>query len=106
MTASDAPKERDESFAVVDERMHYEWSEPCLPSTALIEVIAAATDRDPLDMPPLYEHVDVDALDAILTARWNGTNGTVNVSFAYDGVEILLDSDGNIELRPDVTDLG
>lgn len=99
-------RKRDESFAEVDERMHYEWSESCRPSTALIEAIADATDRDPLDMPPLYEYVDVDALDALPTARWNGTSGTVDVSFADGGVEIRLDSDGDIELQPDVTDLG
>lgn len=104
MTTDDAPREEDESIGEDNGWMHYGWDEPGRPSTALIEAVAAATDRDPVDMAPLYEHVDVDALDALMTTWPTGTTETITVSFAYDGVKVRLDSDGGIEIQPDVTD--
>lgn len=77
------------------------------PSMAVVEAVAAATDRDQTALPPLHGYVDADALDALLTGGPNRgatpsrADGHVRVSFAYDGVEVTARSDGRIEVRPD-----
>lgn len=43
------------------------------PSEAVVRAIAEATDRAVLDLPPLYESVDPDALDSVFGRRPDGT---------------------------------
>lgn len=43
------------------------------PSEAVVRAIAEATDRGVLDLPPLYESVDPDALDTLFDRRPDGT---------------------------------
>ena len=92
-----------ESVPDVNQRLQYEWSTSDPPSIALIEAIASATGRDPLDMPPLSEEVDPDALDALVTTG-NGSPGTVEVTFTYDGTEVHLDSKGVVEIQTNLSD--
>ncbi|EMA59365.1 hypothetical protein C469_12071 [Halorubrum lipolyticum DSM 21995] len=77
------------------------WDDSGSPSTAVVEAVATATGRDPLEMPPLYDTLDVDALDGLLTADRTGDDGTVAVSFRYDGAYVWVDSGGAIEVDPD-----
>lgn len=82
------------------------WDEFDHPSTAVIEAVAAATDREPTALPPLHGYVDADALDALLAGELRrkdpgGTDASVRVSFVYDGVEVAASSDGHVEVWPD-----
>lgn len=61
------------------------------PSLHVIQAIADATDADPATMPPLYDAVDPDALDAVLDA-----DATVEVVFEYDGRAIEVTGDGEV----------
>lgn len=61
------------------------------PSLHVIEAIADATDADPATMPPLYDTVDPDALDAMLDA-----DATVEIVFEYDGHAIEISGDGDV----------
>lgn len=69
------------------------------PSTGVVEAIAAVTDQEPQDVPPLYDVVDPDALDAIVSTDGNDTGRSVRVSFAYEGLEVTVDSASGIEVR-------
>lgn len=100
MTPNDASTREGESRADSDDWTRYEWSDRVDPSTALIEAVAAETDSDLTALPPLYDHIDPEALDELVTTRTYGTRASVNVSFTYDGVDIRLDSDGTIGIRP------
>ena len=108
MRSDEEPAGEKEPTGEFDEWVRYEWSGTSRPSTSLIEAVAAETDRDWTDMPTLYDHVDADALNALLIARPTGTadatgaTNTVTVSFAYTGFEIRLDSNGRLEIRPNV----
>lgn len=79
----------------------YTWRKTDSPSTAIVRAVAAATGRDPIDLPRLYDRVDGDALDALLSRGSNPGNGVIRVSFAYAGVEVAIDTDARIEVTTD-----
>ncbi|RQG91566.1 hypothetical protein EA462_06320 [Natrarchaeobius halalkaliphilus] len=54
-------------------------------SVAVVEAVAAATNRDLFSIPPLYEQVDPDALDRLVTAAETDAQRTLHVSFRYEG---------------------
>lgn len=60
----------------------------------VLDVLAGARGTDVGDLPPLYECVDVDALETILSADHSVTDSTVEVRFAYDSFDVLVSTDG------------
>lgn len=64
------------------------------PSMAVVEAIADLTDRDPVACPPLYDYVDPDALDRLVSH-----GGEVRIDFEYDGYEVEV-SDETVTVRP------
>ncbi|QKY21949.1 hypothetical protein B4589_016180 (plasmid) [Halolamina sp. CBA1230] len=86
----------DSSPSVRDRRtVEYEWSGETTPSIAVVEAVAAATGRDPREMPPIQGAVDTDALDALLTA---GKDGSLRVSFEYLDATVTVHPDGTIDV--------
>ncbi|WP_331232892.1 HalOD1 output domain-containing protein [Natronorarus salvus] len=85
----------------IDER---EWTFEVKPgervSTALITAVAELTDQDPLRMErPLYEGVDVDALDALFSG--SGSEGVEEVVFTLDSYEVVVHAEGTISIVED-----
>lgn len=78
--------------------VQHRWEEPFEPSVTIVETVAAATDRAPTELPPLQNHVDPDALDALIT---RGKSAAVAVSFTYAGTAVVVKSSGCIEVRID-----
>lgn len=67
----------------------------------VVTAAAAARGTDPVDLPPLYDSVDADALNALVDGavdRPDAVNG--RVSFSYAGYEVTVDFDGWIRLDP------
>ncbi len=58
-------------------------------------VWAVANERnvDVTELEPLYEVVDTDALEAIVTAGIDG-----HVAFSYHGLQVFVHGDGDVEL--------
>lgn len=79
------------------------WSDDIRPSTAIIEHIADQTDQDPLDMPPLHRSIDADALDELLTHASAASSSDVEITFSYDGFDVTVSSDGQIDLVSELT---
>ena len=79
------------------EAVHHDWqgSEP--PMVAVVEAVAAATDRTPTGLPPLQNTLDTDALNALLTRE----AASVTVSFQYAGAIVSVRGDGGIKIRMD-----
>lgn len=71
------------------------WDEYSHPSVAIVEMVAAATDRTATELPPIQHAVDSEALDALLTGP--GT-ATVQLRFPYAGTIVSVWSDGSLEL--------
>lgn len=75
-----------------------DWREHDSPCTAIVEVVAEATGREPTDLPPLYESIETDALDALVSTS---TDASTRVTFDYAGVEVTVRSNGEFEVRTD-----
>lgn len=58
------------------------------PSRATYLAVAEATDRDPMDLPPLMDTIDADALDAFID-RGSDTVGS-KLTFEYAGCSVTV----------------
>ncbi len=63
-------------------------------STAVLEAVAAEEGCEPTELDvPLYEHVDPEALDALVSSPLSG-----HVSFTYHGYELTVDGGGAVRI--------
>ena len=61
-------------------------------SLHIINCIAEREHTDPLELPPLYDVVDPDALDDLFASgRQNGTAQSGRVEFQYNGYTIIVE---------------
>ena len=90
---------RDSASVGEIETVTHRWNESVPPITAIAEAIATATDCDPLHMRPLHDYVDTDALAALVTSGASRSGELIRVEFHYENHTVLVESDGNIEVR-------
>ena len=67
------------------------------PSHRVLEAVSEARDVDVLDLPPLYDTVDPDALDVLFADRpgdAGARSGTL--AFEYADSTVVLDGDGTV----------
>ena len=72
-----------------NERTAYRYAfDGVTPSRATYLAVAEATDRDPMDLPPLMDTIDTDALDAI----FDSASDTVDFkqTFEYAGCAVTV----------------
>lgn len=67
------------------------------PSERLVHAVAEQTNTDPLELPPLYESIDPEAIDALFTTLEDGY-----IEFQYAGQVVRYDGDGAVHLTDDV----
>lgn len=61
----------------------------------VVEAVAEATGDDPLEMRPLYDTVDTDALDTVFEPTGGALDGrSGRVSFRFNGCDVTVHSDG------------
>lgn len=77
-----------------------EWDQSTIPSIAIIQAIAEATERDTADVAGLHHSIDPETLDALLT-REAQYGAHLHVSFIHDGVGVSVGSDGELSVRAD-----
>ncbi len=73
----------------------YQYRDDELTAT-ITAALAETADVDPLELPPLYDSIDADALDRL--CRTNGST-TVTVRFTHAGHVVQVDSDGSVTIR-------
>jgi hypothetical protein len=61
----------------------------------VVEKVAACSNIDPLELPPLYEELDPDALDALIASMEDG-----QVSFQYAGYPVTVTGENEITVFP------
>ena len=66
-------------------------------SMAIVAVVAAATNRDSLELTPLHAAIDSSALDALFSKSKAGVR---RVSFSYEGFDVTVTNEGTIEATP------
>lgn len=59
---------------------------------AVIYAVADADGVDPVDLAPLYDTIDPEALDAIFAGDCEG-----RIAFAYEGHEVAVTCDGDVD---------
>ena len=59
----------------------------------IVEAVAAHADADPLELPPLYDAIDTDAVGALFQ---EGSEG--RVQFRYAGRAVTVHSEGTVEV--------
>jgi len=81
-------------------RAHYEWSTTS-PSTAVIQTVAIAVDRESTTLEPLYESLDPDALNSLLRSTGSVSEDaeTVTVSFRFADRQVTVHSSGDVIVR-------
>ncbi|MFC6988561.1 HalOD1 output domain-containing protein [Haloplanus sp. GCM10025708] len=90
-----ARRDRGGQAGTVRRRERIEWThrEPvCL---AIQTAVAAVEDADPIDLPPLAEYVDPDALDRLFERDAPGLDQR-RIEFAYAGYRVLVDGRGEV----------
>lgn len=65
-------------------------------SERVVEAVANAAGTSELELQPLYEVVDPDALESLFHA---GSDGTVR--FTYHGHHVVVSSDGDVDVDVD-----
>lgn len=73
-------------------RNRYDYDETN-PVVAVVETLAEALDRETTDQSTLFEHVDPDALDKLLTSSSDSEHVTT-VSFTVGDRRVTAGSDG------------
>lgn len=63
----------------------------------ITEQIAAKKGVDPLDLPPLYTAIDVDALTTLVTHRDDASD--LEVQFSYAGYQVTVTGDGAVSVH-------
>lgn len=69
------------------------------PTEAVVMAIAALTNTEPTDVAPLYESIDVDALDRLFENRSAGRDPSETVlGFTVNGWNVFVRDDGRIRV--------
>ena len=69
------------------------------PSEAVVDAVATLDGVPAIELEPLYDAVEPDALDALFEhARRTDDPGSQTLTFAYAGYQISVSGDGTIEV--------
>lgn len=91
--------DRDGDATATVHRAEYDWATTS-PSAAVVETVAAATDRDPTAIGPLFESVDPDALDAFVDPEGAGVdNDSRLTSFEFAGKHVTVRATGHVAVQ-------
>ncbi|WP_226481177.1 HalOD1 output domain-containing protein [Natrinema amylolyticum] len=70
-------------------------------SVAVVTAVATHGDADPTELPPLYEWIDPDALDALFAPTRSGGPRSGRLEFTYDGHAVAVDCTDGVSISVD-----
>lgn len=71
------------------------------PSEAAVSAVATASDCDPLDLPPLFDTIDTEALDLLFASEGATTAGGMRTAtFEYADYLVTVNRHGTVEVEP------
>lgn len=73
-------------------------SQQTSPSEAVIYRVAEQQDVDPVELPPLYESIDPDALDSLVQSS-AASDSQLEVEFTYAGHDVTVTGSGTVLLE-------
>lgn len=68
------------------------------PAEVVVEALAEAAEIDPIDLPPLYEVVDLDALDQLFRERSGASHANTLLSFRVETWNVFVRADGRVRV--------
>lgn len=71
-------------------------------SSLVIQRVAAAEGVDPIDLPPLYDTIDTDALDTLVQRApptGNEARTPQEIRFTYHGYDVRVTGSGFVSLH-------
>ena len=77
---------------------HYQNDGSETPTEAIIHALAKAADIDPLELPPLYEFIDADALNNLFQQHQGAVDSEAVLSFKIDNWNLFVRADGRIRI--------
>ena len=83
------------SLAAEGPKAIFEPDTPGSTAEAIISLVAETDGRDPLELPPLYEAVDPEALNQLCMSS---SDSDLRVSFTYAGFTVLVEGSGIVHL--------
>ncbi|NIB99834.1 HalOD1 output domain-containing protein [Halobacterium sp. R2-5] len=76
----------------------YEFESDGSPAEVIVEALAEAAEIDPLDLPPLYEFVDPDALNQLFGEHDGAAHADALLSFQVETWNVFVRADGRIRV--------
>lgn len=80
-------------------RVQFDWSSTS-PSSAVVEAVAFAKNRDPIDLERLHDYVDFDALDTLIDSNRPMDAGELTLSFQFADQEVVVHQSGTVVVEP------
>ncbi|MCU4743198.1 hypothetical protein OB955_05595 [Halobacteria archaeon AArc-m2/3/4] len=65
-------------------------------SDRIVAEVASRDGVDPIELPPLFDAVDPDALDVLFAPKANGETRQGRVWFPYAGYDVTIEYDGEL----------
>lgn len=82
------------------ERYRVDWTQAPSVSMAVVEAVADAENVDPLELDPLNEAIDPDALDALFPPCEERVEGSVHeVSLQFNECHVTVRDTGEVVVR-------
>lgn len=66
----------------------------------VVYAVAEATDTDPMDLPPIYDVIDLQALERLFPDDSAHANADARVSFTAFDCEVTVHADGEVVVAP------
>ncbi|WP_440765270.1 HalOD1 output domain-containing protein [Natronorubrum sp. DTA7] len=79
--------------------VHHDFTGDQTASLAVIEAIAAVSGTDPVELPPLYDVINPDALNALFEPHERRTGSGLHVEFSYNGFDIVVREGPEVVVR-------
>lgn len=80
----------------LDDKIQTDSSDEAV-SQQVVKAVADAKGVDPLDLPPLYDSIDPDALDALFSNA-DASTSMPELQFRVAGCEVLVRGDGVVTI--------
>ncbi|MFC7138137.1 HalOD1 output domain-containing protein [Halobaculum litoreum] len=68
-------------------------------ASAIVSAVAERTRTPEDELPPLYESIDVDAIQALLAHAADRPGAAPSVTFPYAGCTVTVDPDGTVRVE-------
>ena len=69
-------------------------------SQTVVLAVAEATGEDAMELPPLYDAIDPDALNKLFSGALGAERRDGSVEFAYAGCDVSVRADGRVTVVP------